>query len=77
MGRCDGALAAFRTLANGKDVLQPGHYDSGSVLTIDVMLSDEREFGIEARIFSVDGPAMVGRSHVEVPVHVRDQRTVN
>ena len=36
-----------------------------------------REFGIEARIFSVDGPAMVGRSHVEVPVHVRDQRTVN
>ena len=36
-----------------------------------------REFGIEARIFSVDGPAMVGRSHLEVPVHVRDQRTVN
>ena len=36
-----------------------------------------REFGIEARIFSVDGPAMVGRSHVEVPVHVRDQRTVS
>ena len=36
-----------------------------------------REFGIEARIFSVDGPAMVGRSHVEAPVHVRDQRTVN
>ena len=35
-----------------------------------------REFGIEARIFSVDGPAMVGHSHVEVPVHVRDQRTV-
>ena len=36
-----------------------------------------KEFGIEARIFSVDGPAMVGRSHLEVPVHVRDQRTVN
>ena len=36
-----------------------------------------REFGIEARIFSVDGPAMVGRSHMEVPVHVREQRTVN
>ena len=36
-----------------------------------------REFGIEARIFSVDGPSMVGRSHLEVPVHVREQRTVN
>tara|TARA_Y100000991_G_scaffold64139_1_gene47895 strand:- start:977 stop:1228 length:252 start_codon:yes stop_codon:yes gene_type:complete len=36
-----------------------------------------REFGIEARIFSVDGPSMVGRSHLEVPVHVRDQRTVS
>ena len=36
-----------------------------------------REFGIEARIFSVDGPSMVGRSHLEVPVHVGDQRTVS
>ena len=36
-----------------------------------------KEFGIEARIFSVDGPQMVGRSHLEIPVHVRDVRDVN
>jgi hypothetical protein len=35
-----------------------------------------REFGIEARIFSVDGPQMVGQSHIEFPVHVREQRQV-
>ncbi len=35
-----------------------------------------REFGIEARIFSVDGPAMLGRSHLEVPVHVREEREI-
>ena len=35
-----------------------------------------REFGIEARIFSVDGPAMLGRSHIELPVHVREEREI-
>ena len=35
-----------------------------------------REFGIEARIFSVDGPQMVGHSHIEFPVQVREQRQV-
>jgi len=35
-----------------------------------------REFGIEARIFSVDGPAMLGRSHLEIPVHVREEREI-
>ena len=34
------------------------------------------EFGIEARIFSLDGPQMLGRSHLEVPVHVREERQV-
>lgn len=29
-------------LSPGKDVLHPGHYDHGSVLTIDVMLSEPR-----------------------------------
>jgi hypothetical protein len=24
----------------------------------------------------VDGPAMVGRSHLEVPIHVREERVV-
>ena len=32
------------TLGPGKDVLHPGHYDFGSVLTIDVMLSAAGEF---------------------------------
>jgi hypothetical protein len=35
-----------------------------------------REFGIEARIFSVDGPQMLGRSHLEIPVQVREEREV-
>lgn len=36
-----------------------------------------REFGIEARIYSVEGLQMIGRSHLELPVNVRDQRTVS
>jgi hypothetical protein len=35
-----------------------------------------REFGIEARIFSVDGPQMIGRSHLEIPLQVREERQV-
>jgi hypothetical protein len=35
-----------------------------------------RDFGIEARIVSIDGPAMVGRSHLELPVQVREDRVV-
>jgi hypothetical protein len=35
-----------------------------------------RDFGIEARIYSVDGPQMLGRSHLEIPVHVRGEREV-
>ena len=35
-----------------------------------------REFGIEARIFSVGGPQMIGRSHLEIPLQVREERCV-
>jgi hypothetical protein len=35
-----------------------------------------RDFGIEARIFSIDGPQMIGRSHLEIPVQVREDRQV-
>ncbi|MEB3172175.1 MAG: cytochrome-c oxidase [Synechococcaceae cyanobacterium] len=35
-----------------------------------------REFGIEARIVSVDGPQMLGRSRLEVPLQVREEREV-
>ena len=35
-----------------------------------------RDFGIEARIYSVDGPAMVGKSHLELPIQVREERVV-
>ena len=35
-----------------------------------------KEFGIEARILSVEGPKMQGRSHLEIPVHVREERCV-
>ena len=35
-----------------------------------------REFGIEARIVSVDGPQMLGRSRLVVPLQVREEREV-
>jgi hypothetical protein len=35
-----------------------------------------REFGIEARIVSVDGPQMLGRSRLEIPLQVREEREV-
>ena len=35
-----------------------------------------REFGIEARIVSVQGPQLVGRQQLELPIQVRDDRTV-
>ncbi len=35
-----------------------------------------RDYGIEARIVSVDGPMMVGRSRLEIPVQVREERQV-
>jgi len=35
-----------------------------------------KEFGIEARILSVEGPKMLGRSHLEIPVQVRAERQV-
>ena len=35
-----------------------------------------REFGIEARIASVEGPQLLGRSHLEVPLQVRELRRV-
>ncbi|MEI8250170.1 MAG: cytochrome-c oxidase [Synechococcus sp. ELA057] len=35
-----------------------------------------RDFGIEARIYSVDGPQMLGRSHLEIPLQVREEREV-
>ncbi len=36
-----------------------------------------REFGSEARIYSVSGPRMVGRTHIEMPLQVREQRVVD
>lgn len=35
-----------------------------------------REFGIEARILSVDGLQLLGRSHLELPLQVREERQV-
>ena len=35
-----------------------------------------RDFGIEARIYPVDGPQMLGRSHLEIPLQVREEREV-
>lgn len=35
-----------------------------------------REFGIEARILSVEGAQMLGHSQLEIPLRVRDERQV-
>jgi len=35
-----------------------------------------KEFGIEARILSVQGPQVVGRQQLELPIQVRDERNV-
>ena len=35
-----------------------------------------KDFGIEARIFSIAGPQMIGRSHLEIPLQVREERQV-
>jgi hypothetical protein len=35
-----------------------------------------RDFGIEARILSVQGPQLVGRQHLELPIQVREDRVV-
>jgi hypothetical protein len=35
-----------------------------------------REFGIEARIVSVQGAQLLGRSHLELPLQVREDRQV-
>ena len=35
-----------------------------------------KDFGIEARILSVEGPQLVGRNHLEIPLQVREDRQV-
>ena len=35
-----------------------------------------KEFGIEARIVSVQGAQLVGRHQLELPIQVRDERDV-
>ena len=35
-----------------------------------------REFGLEARIVSVQGAQLVGRQQLELPIQVRDERDV-
>ena len=35
-----------------------------------------QEFGIEPRIVSVQGPQLVGRDHLELPIQVREDREV-
>ncbi|MEB3243571.1 MAG: cytochrome-c oxidase [Cyanobacteriota bacterium] len=35
-----------------------------------------KSFGIEARILSIDGPQLIGRSRLELPLQVREERDV-
>ena len=36
-----------------------------------------QEFGIEARIVSVNGPELVGNEHIAFPLEVREEREVS
>ena len=36
-----------------------------------------KEFGIEARIVSVEGPQLIGRQRLELPIQVRDERDIH
>ena len=36
-----------------------------------------QEFGIEARILSVEGPQLAGNKHLEFPLEVREERKVH
>ena len=40
------------------------------------MESAFQEFGIEARILSVQGPRLQGSEALEFPIHVREERDV-
>ena len=35
-----------------------------------------KEFGIEARIVSVQGPQLIGKDMIELPIQVREEREV-
>ena len=35
-----------------------------------------RDYGIEARIVSVQGPQLVGRQQLELPIQVREDREI-
>ena len=35
-----------------------------------------KEFGIEARIVSVQGPQLVGREQLQLPIQVREERDI-
>ncbi len=35
-----------------------------------------KEFGIEARIISVQGPKLIGRQNLELPIQIREEREV-
>ncbi len=35
-----------------------------------------KEFGIEARIISVQGPKLIGRQYLELPIQIREEREV-
>ena len=35
-----------------------------------------KDFGIEARILSIEGPKLLGRNHLEIPIQVREERQV-
>ena len=57
----------------GKVVDAEAHVEKALIQEMEVVF---QEFGIEARILSVQGPQLVGDKHLEFPIKVREEREV-
>jgi len=62
-------------VTNAREVVRQRIGPLGSRL-IGKVVDAEAQVEKALMIYSVDGPAMVGRSHLEVPIHVREERVV-
>ena len=51
-------------------------WESGMEALIQELETAFKEFGIEARIVSVQGPQLVGREQLELPIQVREELDV-
>jgi len=58
----------------GREVDPEAHVEKAIIQELETAF---KEFGIEARIVSVEGPQLIGRQRLELPIQVRDERDVH